>query len=489
MSRMRIIGAALRRGAAPLSAVALTAVAFAATTVSGQPKAAASPPSADPALIARGRYMTAASDCVDCHTAKGGTPFAGGRPLQTPFGTILSANLTPDKTGIGGWTEPQFYRALHTGVDDEGKHLYPAFPYNYYTRLTRSDTDAIFAYLQTLKPVANRLDRNRLPFPFNIRGLMSVWDALFLKAGEFKPRTDKSADWNRGAYLVQGPGHCGACHTPMNLFGAPRDSQFLHGGKLGAFFAPDLTANPRTGLGGWTRTELIDFLKTGGNAHTAAANEMGEVVSYSTSQMSDQDLNAIATYLEDLPPSRETNPGYVDKARMSHGAAIFADTCSACHGLQGEGTPRFFPPLRGDANLQQSDPTTTLNLILNGVHATPTASRPTGLSMPAYAWKLDDRDVAAVATYVRNAWGNHAPAVGAWQVAGLRRQSVARGSQTAAVERSGALARPTPSTLAPADTDSRDNGGPNAGRPAKGQGAGGGAGPNAPASPSTAGPG
>lgn len=453
-----------------ISAAALATAVFSApepARVADQAPAspAAAPPAAvDPALVERGRYLTAAADCVACHTAKGGTPFAGGLPLKTPFGTILSANLTPDETGIGGWSRDQFYRALHTGIDDEGKHLYPAFPYNYYTRLTRPDTDAIFAYLQSLRPVRNRLDRNQLPFPFNIRALMGVWNALFLKTGEFKPRGDRSPEWNRGAYLVEGLGHCGACHTPMNVFGAPRERRYLQGGALGVWFAPDLTSNPRTGLGSWSRQDVIAFLKTGGNAHAQASAEMGEVVAYSTSQMTDADLNAIATYLQDQPPSPEIRPAYLDAARLRHGQVIFEDTCSACHGMAGEGTPRYFPPLRGDANLQQSDPTTTINYILNGVRGTPTDARPTGLAMPAYGWKLDDAEVAAVATYVRNAWGNRAPAVASHQVAGLRRRTVVAASQALAPEPSGSLTRPGPATLAPAGTDSRDNGGPNAGR-------------------------
>lgn len=415
--------------------------------------------------IARGKYLTALGDCVACHTVKNGASFAGGRPIQTPFGTLLSANITPDqKTGIGDWTSEQFYRALHEGIDDDGDHLYPAFPYNYYTRVTRADSDAIFAYLRTLKPVHNALQRNQLPFPFRMRWLMAVWNWLFLDKGEYKPDASKSAAWNRGAYLVNGLGHCGACHTPMNILGAPKNSQFLQGGMFGNWFAPDLTPNRRTGLGSWSRQAVIEFLKTGRNPHAAAAAEMGEVVAFSTSKATTADLKAIAVYLEDQKPSPEASPAAPDAQQMRKGEAIFIDSCSACHRMHGEGVPRFFPPLRGDANLQQKNPTTTLNFILAGVQSTPTDARPTPFSMPAYAWKLNDGQIAAVETFIRNSWGNRASAVSASDVADARKKIVNAGSQYSKPENRGSLRHPTPETFAPPNTDSRDNGTAKAGR-------------------------
>ena len=448
-----------------LTGLALAAGAL-ATAVMSQP-APAPPPAQTPAAqgeVDRGHYLVTLGDCAACHTKPGGAAFAGGLPIQTPFGTLLTANITPDKSGIGDWTPDQFYRALHTGVDDEGKHLYPAFPYNYYTRVTRPDSDAIFAYLRTLRPVDYDPARNQLPFPLNIRGLMGVWNWLFFKPGEFKPDPAKSAEWNRGAYLVEALGHCGACHTPSNMFGAPRQQQHLQGGAFGQWFAPDLSANTRKGLGSWSREDLIEFLKTGGNAHASASAEMGLVVADSTSQMTDADLGAIATYLTGQPASPPARAASVSPAVMRQGQAIFVDACSACHRMRGDGVPRFFPPLKGDANLQQSDPKTVLHFILTGVKTTPTAARPTGLAMPAYAWKLNDDQIAAVASYIRNAWGNAAPEVTAGQVASLRRKLVAPGSQTAPAEHAGPLTRPGPSTLGPSGTDSRDNGTANAGR-------------------------
>ncbi len=286
---------------------------------------------------------------------------------------------------------------------------------------------------------------------------MAVWNWLFFKPGEYASNPAKSAEWNRGAYLVEGLGHCGACHTPPNLLGAPQRKPHLHGGAFGQWFAADLTPNRRSGLGGWTRAELVEYLKTGGNAHAAASEDMGEVVRYSLSNATDADLGAIATYLADLPPSPTPTPPNLDPAQMRQGQAIFVDNCSACHRLNGEGVPRFFPPLQDNANLQQSNPMTTVHYILTGVRSTPTAARPTGLGMPAYAWKLDDQQIAAVATYARNAWGNSARAVTSSEVASLRGKLVVPGSQTARPEVTGGLGHPGPDTLVPAGTDSRDN--------------------------------
>jgi mono/diheme cytochrome c family protein len=431
---------------------------------------------ADPQLVARGRYVVAEADCEGCHTKQGGQSFAGGRPIATPFGTVLSANLTP--AGIGDWTPDQFYRALHEGIDDEGKHLYPAFPYTYYTKMSRADSNAAFAYLKTLKPVETHYDRNQLNFPFNIRFLMTFWNWLFLKKGEYQPNPAKSAEWNRGAYLVEGPGHCGACHTPTNLLGGPRTHDAYQGGRFGLWFAPDITPNKRTGLGGWSRDELLAFLKTGRNAHAQASGEMGEVVNYSTSQLTDADLGAIATYLADRPASPVQTPAGPDAAVMRQGQAIWQDSCSACHRMDGQGAPRFFPPMPGDANLQQRDPTTIVHIVLTGVRTAPTGATPTPLSMPSYAWKLNDDQIAAVLTYVRNSWGNRASPVSAHDVAGLRKHFTF-GPGPAGAERPTPVTRPGPTSFASPNTDSRDNGTANAGRAAPANdsiGGGGGAG-------------
>jgi mono/diheme cytochrome c family protein len=458
--------AALDAHPAASSAVPTWLVASAASS----PTAAASRvgvqrPAATASLVERGRYLAAAGDCAGCHTTVGGASYAGGRPLETPFGTVLSANLTPDATGLKGWSADQFYRAMHDGIAANGDHLYPAFPYNYFAHMPRADTDALFAYLQSLAPVANQPDRNQLPFPFNIRALISVWNLLYLDKTTFTPDASRSEQWNRGAYLVEGPGHCAACHTPKTILGGPQNGHDFQGGAFGTWFAPDLTPNGRTGLGGWTRDETVAFLKTGRNAHASASGEMGLVVQDSTSNLSDDDLQAIAAYLGDrvASPSAQMTPP--DTAVMKMGEAIFVDECSACHLMRGQGQTLAFPPLAHSANAQQIDPTTALHIILAGVQASPTRDAPTPFTMPAFAWKLDDKQVAAVATYVRNNWGNAAPAVGADEVAKLRGKLQFDASASGHTQAT-PLTKPGPNTLGVQGTDSRDNGTAQAGRAA-----------------------
>ncbi|PSC05947.1 alcohol dehydrogenase [Alsobacter soli] len=382
----------------------------------------------DHAQIERGRYLVSAGDCYACHTADPSKPFAGGRPLQTPFGAIYSANITPDRqTGIGAWSDDDFYRAMHEGVSANGERLYPAFPYPYYTHVTRGDVLAIRAYLQTLEPIANAPPRNKLPFPLSERAVMRPWNWMFFDDGAFHPDPSKSASWNRGAYLVEGLGHCGACHTPKNVLGADMDDKALAGGTIENWFAPNLGADLRTGLGGWSEADVIDYLKTGRNSHDSATGPMSEVIQYSTSQLNDEDLHAVAAYLKDLPgeagrvPSSASGQQTSSSGLSGSGEAIFLDQCSTCHRSNGEGTPTVFPPLKGNANVQQADATTVIRVILQGARTTPTDARPTPFSMPAFDWKLSDAQIAAVATYVRTAWGNVAESVSADDVGKLRR--------------------------------------------------------------------
>ena len=394
----------------------------------GPPQDAAFPPNAPGQLsddpVARGRYLVDAGDCVSCHTAPGGQPFAGARAIRTPFGIIYSANITPDpKSGIGTWTEADFYRAMHKGIAHGGKNLYPAFPYTYFTHMSRGDVDAIWTYLRTLAPIYQVKPANKLPFPLNIRPLMAIWNALFFRPREFQPNPAMSAEWNRGAYLVWGPGHCGGCHTPKNLLLADRNGHALQGARLNDWVALDLTSDPRRGLASWDKGDIVEYLRSGRNARAAASGAMQEVIYYSTSRMSDSDLAAIATYLKQLPPRRHVR-GFQppQEAAMRAGEAIYVDTCAACHGGNGEGQPRYFPPLAGDAPVQSHDPTTIVRIILAGSRAVPTPAAPSAPGMPAFDWKLDDQEVASVATYVRNAWGNSAPGVSSRTVAKLRRR-------------------------------------------------------------------
>ncbi len=445
------------------------AAASAASGASAPASAASGPaiqrPTATASLLERGRYLAAAGDCQGCHTTAGGAPYAGGRALETPFGTVLSANLTPDASGLKAWNADQFYRAMHEGIAANGDHLYPAFPYNYFTHMPRADTDALFAYLQSLPPVVNRPDRNQLPFPFNIRSLVTVWNWLYLDKTTFAADAAHSEQWNRGAYLVEGPGHCAACHTPKTILGGPQKGHDFHGGAFGAWFAPDLTPNGRTGLGGWTRDETVTFLKNGRNPHASASGEMGLVVQDSTSRLADDDLQAIAAYLADRAASPTVSMTPPDTAQMKAGEAIFVDECSACHLMHAQGQTLAFPPLAHSANAQQTDPTTALHIILAGAQAAPTQAAPTAFTMPAFAWKLDDKQVAAVATFVRNEWGNAAPAVSPEQVAKLRGK-LALDAHATQQSKPTPLSKPGPNTLGVPDTDSRDNGTAQAGRAA-----------------------
>jgi mono/diheme cytochrome c family protein len=380
------------------------------------------PDGPDAALLRRGRYLVIAGDCASCHTREGGAPFNGGLGLRTPFGVIFSPDITGDKaTGIGGWTNAQFFHALNDGVAADGTHLYPAFPFTHFTVISRVDSDAILAYLKTIPGTAYTPPANALPFPLNLRISAAAWQMLFFHNHGFQPDPTKSAAWNRGAFLVQGPGHCGACHTPTNAFGAEEQSHFLQGGKLDNWIAPDLTSNPRTGLGRWTAADIVEFLQTGRNAHTDAAGSMAQVISYSTSQLSDADLGAIATYLKSVPASPMPQAQAPDAAAMKAGAQVYFDSCTACHHDRGQGSPRLFPPLAGSAVSQQSDPASLIHLILAGGRAAPTPKRPSPIAMPSFAWKLTDQEIADVATYVRNSWGNRASPVSASDVATLRK--------------------------------------------------------------------
>jgi mono/diheme cytochrome c family protein len=382
--------------------------------------------SAPLAQVERGRYLAVAGDCEACHTSAQGAPYAGGRPVETPFGTFYSANITPDRTnGIGGWSPDQFYRALHEGIGPDGTHLYPAFPYPWYTKVAREDSDAIHAYLRSLSPVSEKPPEHRLMFPLNFRFVMTGWNALFFKPGAFAPDAGKSPEWNRGAYLVEGLGHCGACHTPTNLLGAARTSMQYQGGVLENWLAPSLVGDLRAGLGGWSAGEVVEFLKTGRNDKTLAYGLMSEVIAKSTSKLSDADLQAMADYLKDLPAPPATTPASAEPRVAAAGEALYVDDCAACHRGDGQGVAAMFPALKGDSMVQSADPTTVLRLILNGGQAVATDARPTPFAMPAFGWKLSDDETAAVATYVRNAWGNAAAPVDAAQVRRLREKVTA----------------------------------------------------------------
>lgn len=375
------------------------------------------------AQIRRGQYLVAAGDCLACHQREGGEPFAGGLGLNTPFGVIYTPNITPDRnTGIGAWTSDQFYRAMHDGKGAQGEDLYPAFPYPWFRRVSREDDDAIFAYLATVPAVNYSPPKNDLPFPLNFRSLVGAWNLLYLDGHNFQSDPGQSAEWNRGAYLVNGLGHCGGCHTPKNFLGADKSKQELQGGNLDNWVAPDLTSNSRIGLGDWSVDDIAEFLASGRNAHAAAGGDMADVITHSTSHMSDADRRAIAVYLKSQPASPSVASSAPDAGAMRRGAGIYSDACSSCHLDNGVGQSRLFPPLGKDAMLQQADPTGLEHLILGGTRVGVSASRPSPLGMPSFAWKLTDQEIADVSTFIRNSWGNQAAAVAATDVGALRKK-------------------------------------------------------------------
>jgi mono/diheme cytochrome c family protein len=378
--------------------------------------------------IERGRYLAVTSDCASCHTVPGGKPFAGGRSIETPFGNIVAPNITPDlETGIGAWSDEAFDAAVRKGVRPNGARLYPAMPYNAYTKMSRDDVRAIRAYLNTVDPVRNAVVADTLPFPFNIRATMRVWDALYFTAGEFRPDSSKSAEWNRGAFLVDGPGHCGACHTPKTLLGGDHTNQYLQGSYLQGWSAPDITNDKRTGLAGWSVEDIAGYLKTGHNRISAATGPMAEAVSLSTSHMTDEDTKAIATYLKSLPGSDSGDkPMLADAGTMRAGGAIYRDQCSACHGIEGKGVEKLFPAVASSSMVRSSDPTTAIRIVLRGARSVGTRGEPTAPGMPSYGWQLDDGQIAAVLNYIRNSWGGAAPAIVAGDVGRVRSDTASR---------------------------------------------------------------
>jgi mono/diheme cytochrome c family protein len=371
--------------------------------------------------VERGRYVAATGNCQGCHTIPGEAPYSGGRPMPTPFGTIHAPNITfAERSGIGRWSKDDFWRAVHQGIGRDGQRLYPAFPYPHFTKMPRQDVDAVYDYLAALPQVEKESPPNSLPFPLSWRRLMAGWNLLFFTPGVYQPDPARSPEWNRGAYLVEGPGHCGACHTDKNLVGADRRSRHLQGGELDNWAAPDIRAGRNGGISHWSEAEIVEYLKTGRSAHTAAVSIMSEVIEYSTQLMTEADLKAMAVYLRSLDSPARSAATRPAESVMTAGRAIYADNCSACHRGDGTGVPRFFGPLAGSNKVRDPNPTTVIRILIEGARSVPTAARPTPLSMPSYAWKLTDAQIAAVASYVRASWGNDAPPVTEDTVRSLR---------------------------------------------------------------------
>jgi mono/diheme cytochrome c family protein len=387
---------------------AILAVLVAGDACAQAAKAPARPPSATriPAQT-DGEYLARAGDCISSHTAPGGAPFAGGLRIETPFGPMLSPNITPDPaTGIGRWSRADFRRALHTGVNKRGQDLYPTMPFDFYTKVTRVDVDAIYDYLRTVKPVRNAVDVNQLQFPFNQRWTMGVWRELYFTEGAYRSNPAQSASWNRGGYLVEGLGHCSDCHSPRNLLGGIEKSKDFSGAVIDGWFALDLTSDISTGLGAWSADEIATYLKTGvARDKTTTLGPMAEVIRNSLSYLTDDDLRAMAEYLKALPPDSSLRTGrkHPDPSRV-RGAQLYVDNCSGCHQISGKGIPGVFPPLAGNGVVVAAAPNDILKVVDRGIEA-----RAGFVAMPAFATQLTDQQVADIANYVRTSWGNKAP--------------------------------------------------------------------------------
>jgi mono/diheme cytochrome c family protein len=396
---------------------------------------------ADQALIARGEYLSKAADCAGCHTApKGGAPFAGGLGMASPFGTIVSSNITPDKQyGIGEYTYDDFARTLREGVARGGKHLYPAMPYPSFSKISDNDMHALYAYfMHGVAPVPKAAPPTRLPFPFNQRWTLAFWNFAFAPKGRYAVRTDRDAQWNRGAYLVQSLGHCGACHTPRGPAYEERgyteaSRAYLTGGTNDHWFAPNLTGDTGSGLGRVHEQEIAAFLKSGHGGDLVTFGSMVQVVEDSTQYMNDDDLNAIAHYLKSLPPQRASG-AYVPQSLAARqtsasartgnierpGAGIYLSFCAKCHGTEGEGKPQKYPKLAGNSAVLGADTTSLMRLMVEGGNSPDTQQGPPRENMPAYAGKLTNTEIAQVLTFIRTTWGNNALPVTTRDVSQLR---------------------------------------------------------------------
>lgn len=385
------------------------------------------------------QQLAAAGDCVACHTASGGQPFAGGLKMSTPIGAIYSTNITPDlTTGIGRYSYEDFAKALRTGVAKDGRNLYPAMPYTSYAKINDADMHILYDYFMHQVKAVNQANRNSdIPWPLNMRWPLSVWNWVFHHEGVYQPDATQSAQWNRGAYLVQGLAHCGSCHTPRGIGFqekglSQQDTAYLTGGTLEGWHAPNLSGNVKNGLGRWSTQDIVEFLKTGRNQHSAAFGSMTDVIARSTQHLSNEDLTAMAVYLKSLAPSDlhskapeadSTTVQALMRGDISQpGAREYMDNCSACHRIDGQGYAKTYPALAHNAALLGDDASSLISVVLRGSRMAITQQAPTGAVMPDFGWRLNDEQVADLLTFVRSSWGNKAPAVTADQVRKLREQ-------------------------------------------------------------------
>jgi len=378
-----------------------------------------------------GEYLARAGDCVACHSLPGGRAFAGGLQMATPVGTIVATNITPDpETGIGRYSLAEFGRALREGVARDGHHLYPAMPYPSYARITDADVKALYEYfMHEVPPVRQANVTTAIPGHLAARWQMSVWNLVYAPSLGFTPDASKDARWNRGAYLVEGLGHCGACHTPRG-WGMQESSldaggrRFLAGARIDDWYAPSLRGEMATGIGAWSASEIATFLKTGHNDRASAYGTMSEVITNSTSHLTDDDLAAMASYLKSLP-ARETQKPWSRDNGGAPPSAVYAAACATCHRDTGAAAPPYVPPLAGNPTVLDEDPASLINIVLNGSAPLVAKGVPDAYRMPQLREQLSDREIAEAVNYIRTAWGNHAPKVSPEAVAELRRRTAA----------------------------------------------------------------
>ncbi|MEO8524685.1 MAG: c-type cytochrome [Caldimonas sp.] len=368
-------------------------------------------PAASTSGVEAGKYLAEAAHCSACHTSHADRPFAGNLAIPSRFGTMYSSNITPDaKTGIGAWTETEFASALRLGKGRHGRYLYPSMPYTDFTKISDADVHALWLYFRSVAPIAEAQKPNEMKFPFNVRPGIAAWQALYFKPGRYVPDSSQSAEWNRGAYLVQGLGHCGACHTPKNFAMADKTGRGLQGASTGDnWFAPNIGGGRFSGIRDWSPEQIVDFLKTGHNdKNVAAVGPMLETIAQGTQHLAAADLQAIAVYLKNQDAGQaDTRPASVelDANRRAAGAAVYANHCTACHGDDGKGLDGVAPALAGNSAVTSAGPQTVVHAILSGF-------APNGRwgAMPSFASVLDSQEIVDVTNYARTAWGGQASA-------------------------------------------------------------------------------
>jgi len=369
-----------------------------------------------PAAIERGAYLARAGNCKSCHTVAGGADYAGGRRIDTPFGAIVSSNITPDvQTGIGAWSSAEFWRAMHHGRSKGGRLLYPAFPYPSFTTVSREDSDALYAYLRSAPPVVRANESHSLRFPYNTQAALAVWRALFFKAAPFEPDARQSSAWNRGKYLAQGLGHCAACHSGRNFLGGTSTSADSGGSLMpdGAWYAPSLADPDEAGLQHASRESIVRLLRDGVSGSASVAGPMTEVVAGSTQYLAPADLDAMTQYLASLPLRKQQRAEFrsADLDVFKRGERLYGQHCAACHGDQGEGVPGIYAALAGNRAVTLSAPNNLVQVIRQGGFAPSTPGNPRPFGMPPFKQVLSNEDIAAVATFIRQSWGNQAAPV------------------------------------------------------------------------------